>query len=428
MLLRTLLPVLLCSLVFCNAKECNEGESCVKASSCDWFNDKNDQRRHAKKGSDEYNQILEELKGSICDNKAKTVCCPEGPVERSILWGRSCLSRIGDGKCKSKSECRASPGYSGFSYSRECGRNYGYSCCKTQESTAEPSEPVEIPARTRIPHTNKVFSSGNCGTFLKNYIFGGQEAEPGSFPWMVSFVDIDKRHPNSPPYSICGGTLITPRHVLTAAHCFEGVDPSDWKTGALDVRLGLLDIRDDENPLATARIVNVTIHEDYKFPAPGKAMPINDIAIVTLNKDIPLGRRSGVNVACLPREEGVIRPNRTAVVAGWGTTSQATRGTKTEAVLRFAYVKEFSRSVCQAKWQIKYGSAVVITDDMLCAGSPESDTCGGDSGGPLMWLNEDYKYVVAGIVSFGPNSCGNFHPGVYTKVEKYLGWIEKETT
>ena len=47
--------------------------------------------------------------------------------------------------------------------------------------------------------------------------------------------------------------------MLTAAHCFEGVDPSDWKTGALDVRLGLLDIRDDENPLARARIVNVTV-------------------------------------------------------------------------------------------------------------------------------------------------------------------------
>ena len=84
MLLTTLLPVLLCSLVFCNARECNEGESCVKAASCDWFNDKMDQRRHAKKGSDENNQILEELKGSICDNKAKTVCCPGGPVERLL--------------------------------------------------------------------------------------------------------------------------------------------------------------------------------------------------------------------------------------------------------------------------------------------------------------------------------------------------------
>ena len=84
MFLAALVCVLLCSVVFCNAREreCYEGESCVKGTSCDWFNDKNDRRRHAVKGSDEYNQILDELKGSVCDRKTRKVCCPEGPVQR----------------------------------------------------------------------------------------------------------------------------------------------------------------------------------------------------------------------------------------------------------------------------------------------------------------------------------------------------------
>jgi secreted trypsin-like serine protease len=60
---------------------------------------------------------------------------------------------------------------------------------------------------------------------------------------------------------------------------------------------------------------------------------------------------------------------------------------------------------------------------MICAGNDEADACSGDSGSPLLWLNSDLRWMVGGVVSFGPSSCGNKAPGVYAKVETSLDWI-----
>lgn len=58
----------------------------------------------------------------------------------------------------------------------------------------------------------------------------------------------------------------------------------------------------------------------------------------------------------------------------------------------------------------------------LCAGEMGKDACGGDSGGPLMYMRNGV-YEVVGVVSFGPTSCGSSLPGVYTKVFLYRNWI-----
>ena len=51
------------------------------------------------------------------------------------------------------------------------------------------------------------------------------------------------------------------------------------------------------------------------------------------------------------------------------------------------------------------------------------DSCGGDSGGPMVVRKPSGSWYQAGIVSFGPKRCGIGRPGVYTKVSKYLDWI-----
>ena len=66
---------------------------------------------------------------------------------------------------------------------------------------------------------------------------------------------------------------------------------------------------------------------------------------------------------------------------------------------------------------------MVITNKMLCAGNTEVDTCTGDSGGPLLYVDDKYRWTVGGVVSFGPSACGNGVPGVYTRVDRYLDWI-----
>jgi secreted trypsin-like serine protease len=93
---------------------------------------------------------------------------------------------------------------------------------------------------------------------------------------------------------------------------------------------------------------------------------------------------------------------------------------------RFAYVEELARLDCQEKYDdFLYGKSaqVQITPAMLCAGNETADACSGDSGGPLLWT-ERLRYTVGGVVSFGPSSCGNKAPGVYTKVASYLPWIK----
>lgn len=75
-----------------------------------------------------------------------------------------------------------------------------------------------------------------------------------------------------------------------------------------------------------------------------------------------------------------------------------------------------------------YAKVAPITHLQLCAGGVnKSDSCGGDSGGPLHavgLLNDDTRYIQHGIVSFGPRLCGSDGmPGVYTKVSYYMDWI-----
>ena len=67
-----------------------------------------------------------------------------------------------------------------------------------------------------------------------------------------------------------------------------------------------------------------------------------------------------------------------------------------------------------------------ILESQICAEglSLGKDSCNGDSGGPVMSLNSEFQYVARGVVSYGGPKCNSEYPGVYTRVSKYLGWID----
>ena len=135
-----------------------------------------------------------------------------------------------------------------------------------------------------------------------------------------------------------------------------------------------------------------------------------------------------------------------AIIAGWGQDSRvriaiidinyhtvlqeevATAVTD----LRYAKVDTISAKTCQARYTnfVKNPEIVVISDDMLCAGDQNTDACAGDSGGPLLYNTRwtKFRWTVYGVVSFGPKICGNAElPGVYTRIDRYLRWIEENT-
>jgi len=271
----------------------------------------------------------------------------------------------------------------------------------------------------KIPKTTSI-SGKSCGVSPVNFIFGGEEAKQGQFPFMVSFVNKYGDYVEN----FCGGVLISSKHVLTAAHCFSGVKQRDWLSGDVGVRIGQTDLDREEDILARADISKVTIHEDYQKKFSNTLGPVHDIAIVTLDRDITSRRVTSV---CLPSPSSPI-PNP-GVVAGWGKTTQGKDG-DTERKLQFAYLDTYSVTECQGKYDklLRGRATVLINENMLCAGNKKADTCSGDSGGPLLAMDQRFRWSVAGVVSFGPSTCGNIVPGVYTRVDRYLDWIHRVIT
>ena len=153
-------------------------------------------------------------------------------------------------------------------------------------------------------------SQTNCGISPSGTrIVGGVESSVGAWPWATILGSAR----GSSFRVVCGGTLISPNHVLTAAHCFPGGSNS----GITTARLG-------EHDINTAReganhrditIASVKVHESYSTNSLK-----NDIAIVTLRNPVQLG--GNIRQACLPNTfRGVDltrRPN--PFVIGWGST------------------------------------------------------------------------------------------------------------
>jgi len=244
-------------------------------------------------------------------------------------------------------------------------------------------------------------------------IVGGEYAPQGAWPWAV----IIGRAGLTGFSIICGGSLIATDAVLTAAHCFDSLGHG----GPTTVRLGEHDITttsDGANHIDIS-IAKVVLHPDWD-----PSTLNTDIAIVKLSKNATLN--SDINLVCLPDEyknkdlEATIQSPE-PVVVGWGATH--TYG-GAESKLRQATVPIVEKSDCKLAYS---GVNVDIGETKVCAGKGKRDTCSGDSGGPLLADHlGNGKWSVVGITSFGVD-CGRADfPGVYTRVDKYLSWIQEQ--
>lgn len=223
---------------------------------------------------------------------------------------------------------------------------------------------------------------------------GGQTASVDSWPWQVS-IQYDKQH-------ICGGSILDPHWILTAAHCFRKyLDVSRWKVMAGSDKLGNF----PSTPVAKIFVTEL----NTTYPKE------KDIALVKLQ--YPLTFSGTVRPICLPFSDEELIPATPLWVIGWGFTEQG--GGKMSDTLLQASVQVIDRTRCNAE-DAYQGE---VTKEMLCAGILEGgvDTCQGDSGGPLMYHSDLWQVV--GIVSWGHGCGGPSTPGVYTKVTAYLNWI-----
>ncbi|XP_019955253.2 transmembrane protease serine 3 [Paralichthys olivaceus] len=230
-------------------------------------------------------------------------------------------------------------------------------------------------------------------------IVGGNISRPGQFPWQVS-LHYSSEH-------LCGGSIITSRWILTAAHCVYGfADPSMWV-----VHVGLTEqLVHGAQSLAVEQII---YHARYR----PKGLDF-DIALMKLT--MPLVFNGFVEPICLPNHGEEFVEGTMCWISGWG----ATEGDgETSVFLRSAMIPLLSTKTCNQP-EVYHG---FISSWMICAGYLEGgiDSCQGDSGGPLA-CEDSSVWKLVGATSWGIGCAMRNKPGVYTRITQSLSWIRQQ--
>ncbi|KAK2570101.1 CUB and peptidase domain-containing protein 1 [Acropora cervicornis] len=242
-------------------------------------------------------------------------------------------------------------------------------------------------------------SSGQCGYKPSARIVGGSEAPQGAWPWQAQI-----RSTSGFPF--CGGTLVHPRWVVTAAHC-----TARKSARGIRIRLGAHYRTSNVGTEQDFDVERIVDHHSYKKPD-GMA---NDISLLKLRKPAQLNR--AVNLACLPGSSGSVAAGKMCWVTGFGRLSS---GGQSPKVLMQVKVPVVSQSRCKSS----YGSS--IHDSMICAGldAGGKDSCQGDSGGPMV-CEYNGKYFLEGVVSWGHGCAAPRKYGVYARVRYLRDWISR---
>merc|ERR1712142_192942 len=269
-------------------------------------------------------------------------------------------------------------------------------------------------------------------------IVGGRTAKHENYPWQAKIVDLTTGN------NICGGTVITRKHILSAAHCY--VSDSDFYF--VDHTEKLAVVLKDSGERKKVEEVRLKFTRSTWEQNPD-ILGLEDIAILCLKVSLTFSFQ--LFPVCLPKYENTKTDKNflgKAKILGWGQTKQKKydvndyfqkrrvkrqTGQGPQKPDNGNYLKEASINIISDEECTKMLNAIWhehgwpgLGENQFCAHKPGNDACQGDSGGPIIQVH-DRRLVQLGVISTGPGCGDPRFPGIYMKVQRYLEWIVLHT-
>ncbi|CAL4075330.1 unnamed protein product [Meganyctiphanes norvegica] len=243
-------------------------------------------------------------------------------------------------------------------------------------------------------------------------IVGGENTKLNEWPWQVALA-----------YNkifLCGGSLISDRHILTAAHCIFGSLSKDIHN--LRVSLGDHDLRTkNETKSITSGVKRVLFNLHYS-----PSTMAHDIALFELSN--PVNFSYSISAVKVPQDLSQMFEGEEAIVTGWGRYNISHK--KSHDILKQYRAPLMNTDKCVERWRMIFPEINATKPNHVCLDITHGTPCHGDSGGPLVICGDENTCTQVGVVSFGHNQCTNNIglPAVFTRVSHYKPWIDMSVT
>jgi len=267
----------------------------------------------------------------------------------------------------------------------------GWKLCAVTVTTTTP--PPLGPCGLKGADTTPWPSSGEVQAKIVN----GQEATECEWKWQASL--------RMGTQSFCGGSLIHPKWVMSAAHCITSVSASQ-----LTIVLGDHD-RFAQGSNESAREVSRIIgHPSYS-----SSTMTNDFALIELKQRAP--ENDCIGTVCIPQTGDSVIGVKDCFITGWGTLQA---GGSSPRYLQEAKVTTMTNAACGSGYPGQIDSTMICAQGRNSAGHV-TDACQGDSGGPLV-CERNGKYFLEGATSWGRGCAAAQYPGVWARLTAVTAW------
>jgi len=296
-------------------------------------------------------------------------------------------------------------------------------CCKDPDFIPPPPPPI-------VKYAPKCGRRNINGLGARIQGFTESESQFGEWPHMCAVLHakpVEQEagytgEPETVNLYQCGGSLIAPGVILTAAHC---VDKFKQNPSEVKVRCGEWDTQQETEPRPhqDRQVAAMEIHPEFE----ARNLK-NDFAVLFTSQEFELSDH--IDTACLP-EAGETFAGTTCFATGWGKDKFGAAG-EYQVVLKEIDLPVVDHDTCQDSLrQTRLGGKFKLHDSFVCAGGVNGkDTCKGDGGSPLVCPSkyDPYTYVQAGIVAWGIGCGEDGTPGVYADVSQATCWIDQAIT